>query len=1000
MSLLNSLPTFPLAEKWSRPSRSCLKGTGGSPHLAGAPPQLSRRDGAADIPRARGGTRGSTARGDRPRAPFPEGGGGGWAGTDGRTDGATPQSGAAAAKPAGGDRPAAATGTERTRPDPTDPRRRPAAGSPETRPGRSQKFERPRSLPGEPGIGRRRGAAPAAVAAAAACTGGGSPPRRREQGGGWWCGRDGAEAEHGDPAAPRAGTLGCGTPGRRCRGSLKSVERTDSGKYWCQVENGGKKEESQQVWLIVEGVPYFTVEPEDVSVSPNAPFHMACAAVGPPEPVTIVWWMGDSRVGLPDVSPSILNVSGINQSTVFSCEAHNIKGLSSSRTATVQIKAMPLPPLNVTVSQVTSSNASVVWVPGFDGRAPLHSCTLQVAESLDGQEVSTEVTPVPPFSYTAQGLKHSTNYSVRVQCSNEMGSSPFTDRVYFQTLELAPNSTPQNIHVIQRDPGLILEWEGVAPDVLKENVLGYRLEWIQDNVTQGEMIVQDTKANLTMWNPLKDLIIRVCVLNSAGCGPWSDLFLLEAQEVMGGQRQPPYGTSWVPVALGILTALVTAVALALILLRKRRKETRFGHAFGSVVGRGDPAVHFRAARSFNREGPELIEATLESVGISDELKTKLKDVLIQEQQFTLGRMLGKGEFGSVREALLKLDDGSFQKVAVKMLKADIFTSTDIEEFLREAACMKEFDHPHVTKLIGVSLRSRPKGRLPIPMVILPFMKHGDLHAFLLMSRIGENPFNLPVQTLLKFMIDIASGMEYLSSKNFIHRDLAARNCMLDENMNVSVADFGLSKKIYSGDYYRQGCASKLPVKWLALESLADNLYTTHSDVWAFGVTMWEIVTRGQTPYAGIENAEIYNYLISGNRLKQPPECLEDVYDLMCRCWHPEPKLRPSFGVLRSQLEIIRGRMSTLSSSQDPLYVNIAKDKEASASDPGLHASFGNMDAEETVAGAAAAVTSDYRYIMSPLCLGDDAEGERHADGQEGEDKSLLYELETEGEKSC
>eukprot|EP00075_Anas_platyrhynchos_P024413 XP_027313666.1 tyrosine-protein kinase receptor TYRO3 isoform X3 [Anas platyrhynchos] len=696
--------------------------------------------------------------------------------------------------------------------------------------------------------------------------------------------------------------------------SLKSVERTDSGKYWCQVENGGKKEESQQVWLIVE--------------------------------------------------------------------------------------AMPLPPLNVTVSQVTSSNASVVWVPGFDGRAPLHSCTLQVAESPDGQEVSTEVAPVPPFAYGVQGLKHSTNYSVRVQCSNEMGSSPFTDRVYFQTLELAPSSTPQNIHVIQRDPGLVLEWEGVAPDVLKENVLGYRLEWIQDNITQGEMIVQDTKANLTTWNPLKDLIIRVCVLNSAGCGPWSDFFLLEAQEVMGGQRQPPYGTSWVPVALGILTALVTAVALALILLRKRRKETRFGHAFGSVVGRGDPAVHFRAARSFNREGPELIEATLESVGISDELKTKLKDVLIQEQQFTLGRMLGKGEFGSVREALLKLDDGSFQKVAVKMLKADIFTSTDIEEFLREAACMKEFDHPHVTKLIGVSLRSRPKGRLPIPMVILPFMKHGDLHAFLLMSRIGENPFNLPVQTLLKFMIDIASGMEYLSSKNFIHRDLAARNCMLDENMNVSVADFGLSKKIYSGDYYRQGCASKLPVKWLALESLADNLYTTHSDVWAFGVTMWEIVTRGQTPYAGIENAEIYNYLISGNRLKQPPECLEDVYDLMCRCWHPEPKLRPSFAMLRYQLEMIRGRMSTLSASQDPLYVNIGKDKEASGSDPALHASFANTDGDETVAGAAAAVTSDYRYIMSPLCLGDDAEAARHPDGQEGEDKSLLYELETEGEKSC
>ncbi|XP_077178928.1 tyrosine-protein kinase receptor TYRO3 isoform X4 [Paroedura picta] len=657
--------------------------------------------------------------------------------------------------------------------------------------------------------------------------------------------------------------------------SLKSVDRTDSGKYWCQIETKGKKKESQQVWLIVEGVPYFTIEPEDLSVVSNTPFHMACAAVGPPEPVTIVWWMGDSRVGLPEISPSVLNVSGINQSTVFSCEAHNIKGLSSSRTATVQIKAVPFPPLNVTVTQITSNNASVTWVPGFDGLSPLRSCTVQVAEPQQQEEVSIEVVRVPSFTCGFPGLKHSTNYSARVQCTNEIGSSSFTNWVYFQTLGLAPNNTPQNVHVIQRDSCLILEWETVTSEMLGDDTIGYKVEWIQDNITQGEMVVQETRANLTMWNPLKDLIIRVCMLNVAGCGPWSEPLLVTAQDLIGGQRQVRYGTSWVPVVLGILTALVTAVALALILLRKRRKETRFGHAFGSVVG-GDPVVHFRAVRSFNREGPELIEATLDSIGISDDLKTKLKDVLIQEQQFTLGRMLGKGEFGSVREGQLKLPDGTLQKVAVKMLKADIFTSSDIEEFLKEAACMKEFNHPNVTKLIGVSLRNRPKGRLPIPMVILPFMKHGDLHSFLLMSRIGDDPFNLPLQTLLKFMIDIASGMEYLSSKNFIHRDLAARNCMLDENMNVCVADFGLSKKIYSGDYYRQGCASKLPVKWLALESLADNLYTTHSDVWAFGVTMWEIVTRGQTPYAGIENAEIYNYLISGNRLKQPPECLEDV----------------------------------------------------------------------------------------------------------------------------
>nr|BAG58416.1 unnamed protein product [Homo sapiens] len=331
-------------------------------------------------------------------------------------------------------------------------------------------------------------------------------------------------------------------------------------------------------------------------------------------------------------------------------------------------------------------------------------------------------------------------------------------------------------------------------------------------------------------------------------------------------------------------------------------------------------------------------------------------------------MLGKGEFGSVREAQLKQEDGSFVKVAVKMLKADIIASSDIEEFLREAACMKEFDHPHVAKLVGVSLRSRAKGRLPIPMVILPFMKHGDLHAFLLASRIGENPFNLPLQTLIRFMVDIACGMEYLSSRNFIHRDLAARNCMLAEDMTVCVADFGLSRKIYSGDYYRQGCASKLPVKWLALESLADNLYTVQSDVWAFGVTMWEIMTRGQTPYAGIENAEIYNYLIGGNRLKQPPECMEDVYDLMYQCWSADPKQRPSFTCLRMELENILGQLSVLSASQDPLYINIERAEEPTAGGslelPGRDQPYSGAG-DGSGMGAVGGTPSDCRYILTP-----------------------------------
>ncbi|XP_063296324.1 tyrosine-protein kinase receptor TYRO3 [Pelobates fuscus] len=779
--------------------------------------------------------------------------------------------------------------------------------------------------------------------------------------------------------------------------SLKNVERPDAGRYWCEAEDNGKKAVSSDIWIMVEGVPYFILEPKDLAVFPNASFNMSCAAVGPPEPLAIIWWMGEPPVSRKsDHSPSVLIVPGIHQDTAFSCEAHNEKGVSSSRTAIVKIKGLPYMPYNFTIQQVTSNSATVSWNPGFDNYSPVYSCTVQV--SYDATAYS-QLVSVPPFTTIVNDLQPLTNHSIRVQCANEMGASSFTDWLSFQTLESLPQLSPQNVHIVRTESGLVLEWEEVAPELENYSLLGYKVQWEQENITQGELFVQRNQVNVTSWDPRKDLTLRVCVTNSAGCGPWSDFLLEASTEEAGKQRQTHTRMSWVPMVLGILTALVTVVAMTLIFLRKRRKETRFGNMFGSVLGRGGPVIQFTAARSFNRRGTELMEATLDSIGISGELKFKLKDVLIQQQQFTLGRTLGKGEFGSVREAQLKLEDGSLQKVAVKMLKTEIFCSSDIEEFLREAAFMKEFDHLNVCKLIGVSLRSRTKGRLPVPMVILPFMKHGDLHTFLLMSRIGEEPITLPVQTLVKFMLDICSGMEYLSSKNFIHRDLATRNCMLNEDMTVCVADFGLSKKIYSGDYYRQGCASKLPVKWLALESLADNIYTTHSDVWAFGVTLWEITTLGQTPYAGIENSEIYSYLIAGNRLKQSPDCLDELYEVMCQCWITEPKRRPCFTDLRRRLETIWGRLSVLSASQDPLYVNLEETCGASAGASILHSGFGDESdccPEPSQTCGATAISGDYRYIVNPGCLREANDWPQPT--QNGEAQGLLIEEEGEEEE--
>eukprot|EP00062_Callorhinchus_milii_P009292 gi/632952937/ref/XP_007892126.1/ PREDICTED: tyrosine-protein kinase Mer isoform X3 [Callorhinchus milii] len=317
----------------------------------------------------------------------------------------------------------------------------------------------------------------------------------------------------------------------------------------------------------------------------------------------------------------------------------------------------------------------------------------------------------------------------------------------------------------------------------------------------------------------------------------------------------------------------------------------------------------------------FVTNNVDNLGISKELKEKLHDVMTDRNLLSLGKVLGEGEFGSVMEGQFKQADDTSLKVAVKTMKLDNFSQREIEEFLSEAACMKDFDHPNVIKLLGVCLELSSREQIAKPMVILPFMKHGDLHSFLLRSRLAENTEYLPLQTLLKFMMDITTGMEYLSNRNFLHRDLAARNCMLRTDMTVCVADFGLSKKIYSGDYYRQGRIAKMPVKWIALESLADRVFTVKSDVWAFGVTMWEIITRGMTPYPGVQNHEIYDYLFEGNRLKQPSDCLDELYEIMYSCWRSDPADRPTFANLGTFLNKLLESLPEVRGKEDIIYVN-------------------------------------------------------------------------------
>lgn len=653
--------------------------------------------------------------------------------------------------------------------------------------------------------------------------------------------------------------------------SVKSVQQQDAGQYWCEVEFHDLTFSSERAWITVEGVPHIVQEPQDVATFPNVPFNLTCGAVGPPEPVEVQWFLGGVHQGEPRPSPSVLYVQGVNVSVKFYCEAKNARGISVSRTGTVHIKVLPAAPIELQVLRMVDDNVTLSWKPGFTGHSELSTCILQLSRrSVRRWDLPQKEVVVPPHLQVLSGLRSHSNYSVRVSCVNEVGASPFSPWLHFTTLEAVPSAAPRNLTFDLSEQQLSLNWAKLKDDELQGKLLAYKVQWTLGGEPQEPLLFKENSAQLSGGGRFFNASFQVSACTSVGCGPWSPPVLVLPVSV---QVQVQRSHMWVGLLLGLLVATVVGLLLAAI-AHRRGKETQFGSAFKPPGP--ESSVSFTAARSFNRTCSDLQESTLDSLGINDDLKNKLQDVLIPERLLTLGHMLGKGEFGSVREAFLKTEDSSVQKVAVKVLKSDITSSCDIEQCLKEAAYMKDFHHANVIQLIGVSLHRRPGQRLPIPMVVLPFMKHGDLHTFLLLSRLGEHPFDLSLQTLLQFMLDISRGMEYLSSRNIIHRDLAARNCMLDENMTVCVADFGLSKKIYSGDYYRQGSVSKLPVKWIALESLADNVYTTQSDVWAFGVTMWEIMTRGQTPYPGVENSEIYEFLIKGERLKKPPDCRDDM----------------------------------------------------------------------------------------------------------------------------
>nr|Q25410.1 RecName: Full=Putative molluscan insulin-related peptide(s) receptor; Contains: RecName: Full=Putative molluscan insulin-related peptide(s) receptor alpha chain; Contains: RecName: Full=Putative molluscan insulin-related peptide(s) receptor beta chain; Flags: Precursor [Lymnaea stagnalis]CAA59353.1 putative receptor for molluscan insulin-related peptide(s) [Lymnaea stagnalis] len=266
---------------------------------------------------------------------------------------------------------------------------------------------------------------------------------------------------------------------------------------------------------------------------------------------------------------------------------------------------------------------------------------------------------------------------------------------------------------------------------------------------------------------------------------------------------------------------------------------------------------------------------------------------VDRDKIKLIKELGQGSFGMVYEGVAKgiRDDPNEEiPVAVKTVN-DRASFSDRREFLKEATTMKEFHCHHVVKLLGVVSTGQPA------LVIMELMALGDLKNYLRGHRPDEDhPGVMPPHLLdiLQMAGEIADGMAYLADKKFVHRDLAARNCMVSEERTVKIGDFGMTRDIYETDYYRKGGKGMLPVRWMAPESLKDGVFTSLSDVWSYGVVMWEMVTLAAQPYQGLSNEEVVKFISDGYIMELPENCPNEMAYLMQHCWAKKPNQRPTF----------------------------------------------------------------------------------------------------------
>uniref|UniRef100_A0A3B3UVL0 receptor protein-tyrosine kinase n=1 Tax=Poecilia latipinna TaxID=48699 RepID=A0A3B3UVL0_9TELE len=484
-------------------------------------------------------------------------------------------------------------------------------------------------------------------------------------------------------------------------------------------------------------------------------------------------------------------------------------------------------------------------------------------------------------------LQSHTNYSFLLEAINGVSELAKDHAKQYVTLNVTTNqAAPSPVSVVRKGhtgkSSIALSW--AEPDRPNGIILEYEIKYFEKEQDSSYTIIKSKETEMVVegLKPSSVYIFQVRARTSAGYGAFSRRFEFQTSPYLTATSERAQASI---IAVAITLALVLLAVVAGFLLSGRLSQCclSFIRRCGYSKAKQDPEeekMHFHNGHiKFPGVRTYIDPLTYEDPNQAVHEFAQEIDVSC----ISIERIIGAGEFGEVCSGPLRLPGKREIQVAIKTLKAG-YTEQQRRDFLWEASIMGQFNHPNIIRLEGVVTKSKPV------MIITEYMENGSLDTFL-----KKNDGQFTVIQLVGMLRGIASGMRYLSDMGYVHRDLAARNILVNSNLVCKVSDFGLSRVLEDdaeAAYTTRG--GKIPIRWTAPEAIAYRKFTSASDVWSYGIVMWEVMSYGERPYWDMSNQDVIKAVEESYRLPGPMDCPEALYHLMMDCWQRERSSRPKF----------------------------------------------------------------------------------------------------------